>query len=103
MELNTLKQEFVQANPNDAKALFEELMRKSVRLGLLDALEKEVNSLCRNKHHPDNDSPYYRAGSEKGVLYANGKKEVITRPRVRAKEGGEVNLAVYEEASKQSN
>jgi len=103
MELNTLKDTFVQANEMEAKDIFDELIRKSVRLGLLNALEHEVNSLCGKKHYPDQDSPYYRAGSEKGTLYANGKKEEVIRPRVRSKDGGEVSLAVYEEASKQSN
>ena len=103
MELDTVKEEFVQANESEARNIFNELMRKSVRLGLLKALEEEVNSLCGKKHYPDAESPYYRAGSEKGSFYANGKKEEVIRPRVRHKEGGEVSLAVYEEASQQRN
>lgn len=34
MELNTIKEAFVQANENEAKDIFEELIRKSVRLEL---------------------------------------------------------------------
>ena len=74
-----------------------------VRLGLLDALEAEVNSLCGKKHHPEKESPYYRAGSEKGSIYANGRKEEIVRPRVREKDGKEVQLSLYEAASSQEN
>lgn len=103
MELNKIREVFAQANESEARDIFEDLMRTSVRLGLLKALEEEVNSLCGQKHHPNQESPNYRAGSEKGSFYAHGKKEEITRPRVREKEGGEVKLAVYEEASQQRN
>ena len=78
MELDTVKEEFVQANESEARNIFNELMRKSVRLGLLKALEEEVNSLCGKKHYPDAESPYYRAGSEKGSFYANGNTFGVT-------------------------
>ena len=76
-------------------------MRKSVRMGLIEALEEEVNSLCGKKHHPDREIPYYRAESEKGSIYSNRRKEEIVRPRVREKNGGEVQLAVCKAASNQ--
>ena len=103
MELNTVRKAFAQANDEEAQDLMNELMRRSVRLGLLEALEAEVNSLCGKKHHPEKESPYYRAGSEKGSIYANGKKEEIVRPRVREKDGKEVQLSLYEAASSQEN
>ena len=67
-------------------------------------MEAEVNSLCGKKHYPNSESPYYRAGSEKGVMFANGEKEAITRPRVRTKEDSkEVKLEVYQAASTSDN
>lgn len=103
MTVNTVREVFVQASDEEAKDIFDELLRKSVRLGLLEALEEEVNTLCGKKHHPNQESPYYRAGSEKGSFYGHGKKEEIVRPRVREKDGGEVKLKVYEAASRQRN
>ena len=50
MELNTVRKAFAQANDEEAQDLMNELMRRSVRLGLLEALEAEVNSLCGKKN-----------------------------------------------------
>jgi len=98
-----LENAFLQGDENQAADLFNEMMRKSVRLGLLAALEAEVEALCGRKYHPDPQSDYKRAGSETGSAYINGEKEKIIRPRVRSKEDGEVNLNVYKAASSQRN
>jgi len=107
MSIEQLKESFlqgwIQASKEEAQDIFNELLKNSVRLGLLAAMEEEVNNLCGKKHHPDPDSPYKRAGSEKGVMYANGEKESVKRPRVRTTAGEEVKLEVYEAASDQNN
>ncbi len=38
MEINIVIETFVQANESEAKDIFKELMRKSVRMGLIEAL-----------------------------------------------------------------
>ena len=103
MNHKELESAFLQGDENQAADLFNEMMRKSVRLGLFAALEAEVEALCGRKYHPDSQSDYRRAGSETGSAYINGEKEKVIRPRVRSKEGGEVNLNVYKAASSQRN
>ena len=93
----------MQASKEEAKEIFKELLSRSVRMGLLEAMEAEVESLCGSKYRPDKSSYYYRAGSEVGSYYANGCKQAITRPRVRSKQGGEEKLSVYRAASRQKN
>jgi len=72
-------------------------------MGLLQAMEEEVNALCGQKHHPNKESSYRRAGSEQGSAYLADEKEPITRPRVRHVEDGEVQLNTYKAASSQRN
>ena len=98
-----LKAAFMQGDDNEARNIFNQVLKASVRLGLLEAMEEEVNSLCGAKYQPNPETPYQRAGSEKGIVYANGVKEPIIRPRVKHEEQGEVKLDVYQAASKQRN
>lgn len=75
--------------------LFREMLHRSVRLGLYEAMAEEVERLCGPRYKPDPDSPCQRAGSEKGVAYLDGGKDEIRRPRVRHETEGEVQLATY--------
>ena len=103
MNHETLKTAFLQGSDQEASELFNQMMRKSVRLGLLEALKDEVESLCGPKYSRENQSAYRRAGSEKGIAYINGTKEEILRPRVRHDDEGEVTLDTYQAASNQRN
>jgi transposase-like protein len=98
-----LEEAFLQGDENEAAEIFNEMMRKSVRLGLFAALEDEVTALCGPPYHPDQEGYYRRAGSETGSVYINGTKEKITRPRVRHREEGEVELQFYKAAKNQRN
>lgn len=103
MDYQKLEEAFLQGDENEAAELFNAMMRKSVRLGLMAALEEEVSALCGPRYQPDKESPYHRAGSEKGSAYLNGTKEPIIRPRVRHEEEGEVELQLYKAARSQRN
>lgn len=103
MKETELRKELMQASEEEARELVKNLMRQSVRQGLLEALKEEVNLLCGQRHHPDPESEYYRAGSEQGVIYSESGKEPLKRPRVRHKEQGEVVLEVYRAASDPKN
>jgi len=103
VEYQKLEEAFLQGDESEAAEIFTEMMRKSVRLGLLSALEEEVTSLCGPRYRPDPESPCHRAGSEKGSAYINGAKEEVIRPRVRHEEEGEVELALYKAARSQRN
>lgn len=89
----------MQGEEREAANLFRELLRRSVRAGLFEAMAEEVEALCGPRYHPDHQSPCHRAGSETGVAYLDGGKEEIRRPRVRHESDGEVRLATYEAAS----
>jgi transposase-like protein len=50
---------------------------------LLGLIEEEVRDLCGEKYDPTSGSGYFRAGSAPSSIYVDGRKEEITRPRVR--------------------
>ena len=89
----------MQGEEKEAANLFRELLRRSVRAGLFEAMAEEVEALCGPRYHPDHQSLCHRAGSETGSAYFDGGKEEIRRPRVRHETDGEVRLATYEAAS----
>jgi len=102
----TIETLLLQASDEEAQNLFDELMRHSARLGLLRAMDVEVNLLCGEKYNPPEDPEFKRAGSEKGVAFINGEKHDIRRPRVRtedAEKSHEVPLETYRLASQRSN
>jgi putative transposase len=103
MDYQKLRETFLQGKEQDTAEIFREMMRAAVRNGLFEAMAAEVNALCGPRYHPDTESPYQRAGSERGVAYLDGCKEAIRRPRVRHESEGEVNLATYEAASNPRN
>jgi transposase-like protein len=92
-----------QADEGEARELFSKMMRSCVRAGLLEAMAHEVDLLCGPKYHPDAESEFKRAGSERGHYYSDAGKEEIRRPRVRTKDGEEVTLESYRQASDQGN
>jgi putative transposase len=103
MSHQKLKEAFLQGEEREAANLFRELLRRSVRAGLFEAMAEEVEALCGPRYHPDYQSLCHRAGSETGIAYLDGGKEEIRRPRVRHETEGEVRLATYEAASSSWN
>jgi transposase-like protein len=97
------REAFLQGEEKEAANLFRQLLRQSIRIGLLEATKKEVEALCGPRFRPDPRSPCHRAGSETGVVYMDGGREKIQRPRVRHETDGEVRLGPYEAASSSRN
>src|SRR4051794_35067281 len=62
---------------------FVDYMRESIRGALWGLMREEVEALCGTSHHPAQDALYRRAGSDDGIMYFDGRKEAIKRPRVR--------------------
>ncbi len=60
----TIETLLLQASDEEAQQLFDELMRHSARIGLLRAMEVEVNMICGEKYNPADDQDFKRAGSE---------------------------------------
>ena len=100
--MDNLREALAQASEEESREIFNDAMRRMVRLAFFDAMEAEIESLCGRKYFPKPESEYSRAGSEKGVAYLNGEKERIIRPRVR-KNGVEERLETYQAASSQKN
>ena len=103
MNYEKLRTAFLQGEEQEVANLFREMMRGAVRAGIFEAMATEVETLCGPRYRPDSESPYQRAGSEKGVAYLDGGKEAIRRPRVRHESEGEVLLATYQAASSPQN
>jgi len=97
----TLRDELIQASPEEASRLLNNVLRGCVRSAFFDALGAEVEELCGAKYAP-NDSPFRRAGSEEGTVWLNGEKQSVRRPRVRHEHEGEVSLEVYRAAGQRS-
>jgi transposase-like protein len=78
---------------------FREYMRGAVRSALWELMQEEVSAFCGASHRPEPGAIYRRAGSDDGVMYFNGRKEAIKRPRVRRRDGAgierEVRLKSY--------
>jgi transposase-like protein len=90
-----------------AEEVFRDYLRGAVRATLWDLMQEEVGILCGTRHRPELEAIYRRAGSENGVIYYNGSKEAIKRPRVRERVGvkdeREVQLKTYEQARQKKN
>lgn len=97
-----LKAAFMQGGEREASEVFNELIRGSVREAFWQMMSEEVDTLCGQRYRPDSDTPFRRAGSEKGSVYLEGGKEEVRRPRVRHETDGEVSLETYGVASSQS-
>jgi putative transposase len=68
-----------------------------VGLGVLgELMAEEVDEVCgpRGRHDPERVA--YRHGSDDGEVTLGSRRVQVERPRMRAKEGGEVPLATYE-------
>jgi transposase-like protein len=92
----TIQTVLAQANDEDARHLFQQMLRASVRQGLMEAMAAEVELLCGPKYSPQAGAECRRAGSERGQAFVNGARERIIRPRVRSEQGKEVPLQTYQ-------
>lgn len=86
---------------------FLEYMRGSIRDVLWDLMQEEVESLCGSSHRPVEGAIYRRAGSDDGIMYMNGRKEAVKRPRVRERQSDgserEMGLKSYQQARQRKN
>lgn len=91
-----------QIDSGEAGEIFREFLRGKVRESLVNIMAEEVAELCGPKHRPSRDAECRRAGSAKGAVLHEGRREEVVRPRVRRTHGDgateEVRLATYESA-----
>ena len=91
-----------QMDSSEAGRTFREFLRASVRQCLVNVMGEEVRQLCGPKYHPAADVDCRRSVGAPGVVLCEGRRETITRPRVRrTKSDGsseEVRLETYASA-----
>ena len=96
----------IQGEETTAQA-FQDFMRAEIRSTLWSLMKEEVESLCGTSHRPSLDARYRRAGSDDGIMYFDGRKEAIKRPRVRERQADgserEVGLKTYWQARSPKN
>jgi putative transposase len=91
----------MQVETGEVGRLLREWMRGQARRTFLRVMEAEIEALCGVMHRPAPQSDCYRAGSARGSVVHEGRKEGVRRPRVRRRTDGgsqEVRLATYEAA-----
>jgi putative transposase len=64
----------------DSAQTLRDYLQLSVRQALRSVIEQEVSALCGERHRPDGDSVYYRAGSAQSFVMAHGQHEPMERP-----------------------
>jgi len=65
------------------------------RLVAIQLLSNEVRELCGERHERLEDRQASRHGRQRGVITIAGQKVGIERPRVRSRNGKEVELSIY--------
>lgn len=79
--------------------MYRMFIRGAIREMLTRVLATEVEMLCGSAYHRDNSASCFRAGSAPGSVLYDGRREEVTRPRVRTrKDNGdteEVQLTSY--------
>lgn len=98
---NSLREILIEAPEGEAARLLNEPLRGCVRAAFFDTMREEVDALCGPKYKPA-DTPFQRVGNEKGSAYLGGKKETVTRPRVRHEDDDETRQEVYKAAGQAS-
>ncbi|MDF3130865.1 IS256 family transposase [Kiritimatiellaeota bacterium B1221] len=79
IDLNTI----LQAEATQAATLLSTHVRQCARAAILNIIQEEVDLLCGPSHHPNNESAFFRAGSAPSSIYIEGKRQAVSRPRVR--------------------
>jgi transposase-like protein len=89
------------------RELFLEHIRGCVQASVLELMEEEVQRLCGPRYRPLAAANCRRAGSEQGILYLEGEKRPIRRPRVRHRDADgverEFQLGTYARVRKLDN
>ncbi|MEA2037910.1 MAG: transposase [Nanoarchaeota archaeon] len=85
---------------------FNEMLPELILTGVTlfkDQLDKEVEALVGPRYSQNPDRQAYRWGYQDGSIVLNGYKAKIDKPRLRTKEGKEVELETYKGFSDPKN
>lgn len=67
----------------DSSQSLRAYLHASVQQALRSVIDQEISALCGERHKPDGESAYYRAGSAQSFVMVHGQHEPMERPRVR--------------------
>ncbi len=81
--------------PIDTQHLLISMLLPPAVKAFMQELEKEVDSICGARYQHGKQSQ--RWGKQKGSIVLGNQHVAIEKPRVRAKDGSEVELATYKE------
>lgn len=102
MKESTLLEVLRQASGKEIGQIFKGWLRDITRDVVVSVMLREVEELCGAFYHPSSGATYRRGGSAVGRIVLNGKKEMVSRPRVRCVRDGkerERGLLSYAAAS----
>ena len=95
---NTKNRYSIQVLPsesNEIREIVEDCIRSSIINMIYNLFEEELSALCGKRHARGRDKRYYRAGSDRGSVLAQGQRLRVRKPRVKEKGGSDVKLKSY--------
>lgn len=76
-----------------------EVVEGRIRSAIIDMIyslfEEELLSLCGKRHARGLDKRWYRAGSDRGSVLAQGQRLRVRKPRVKELGGSDIKLKSY--------
>lgn len=76
-------EELAQVAAEESGKLFRDTLRGFCRIIIMESIAEEVKFLCGDKHHPEDETPFRRAGSASGSILVDTNREQVVRPRIR--------------------
>ena len=89
-----LKIQVLKDTQEQIREVFVGRMRSSILDMVYQLFEDEVKNLCGPRYRRGRDTEYYRAGSDKGSILAQGQRVLVRKPRIK-NEGHDVRLNTY--------
>jgi len=83
MDKDNVLQALGQVQAEQAGKLFRRFLRGTARGILIEVMAEEVEALCGAAYCPSKEAKFYRAGSARGYVYMDSRRENLARPRVR--------------------
>ena len=80
---------------NKIREMLEDRIRSSIINMIYNLFEEELLLLCGKRHARGRDKRYYRAGSDRGSVLAQGQRLQVRKPRVKEMGGSDVKLKSY--------
>ena len=95
---NTKNHYSIQVLPSESnkiREIVEDRIRSSILNMIYNLFEEELLALCGKRHARGRDKRYYRAGSDRGSVLAQGQRLQIRKPRVKGMGCSDIKLKSY--------